>query len=229
MLSYGLNTSFREWVILAFHPPPSLYPLLLCCRERTMGLLRCPLHTPQPFSHTHLLDPFGIRTLQPLFQALCGLCLPSSHLPSFLCSGTVRVSVDCWAGSYSLVSSLFPSRRGWPWSLLLGPLTFPLRGSEASGAAWWPVPIHLHLTDINALHSLLMIVLVLGSCLYGSLLQIPVTVKHASRRKIPSNQRFPAGPFFDFPASPTPTPLHPILLGFILEYIYFLKILKINT
>lgn len=29
-----------------FSPSPFLSPLLLCCRERTMGLLRCPLPTP---------------------------------------------------------------------------------------------------------------------------------------------------------------------------------------
>lgn len=52
------------------------------------------------------------------------------------------------------------------------------------------------------------------------MLQMRMPVKHASRRKIPNNQPFPAGPFFDLAPSPTSIPLHPTLLGFILENAY---------
>lgn len=83
--------------------------------------------------------------------------------------------------------------------------------------------MHLHLTDIYALQSLLMIVLVLRLYLFGSLVQMPMSVKHASAGKYPVTSLFPAGPFFAFALSPTPTPLHSILLGFIFETIYFSK------
>lgn len=88
------------------------------------------------------------------------------------------------------------------------------------------MPIPLHLADIYAVHSLLTTVLILGSRLYGSLVQMPMPVRHASSRKIPSNQPFPAGPFFAFVPHPTPTPAHTILLGFIFEntYFFFFKI-----
>lgn len=56
-----------------------------------------------------------------------------------------------------------------------------------------------------------------------SLVQMPVPMKPASSGKIPSNQPFPAGPFFAFAPRPTPTPLHSILLGFNFENIYFSK------
>lgn len=118
-----------------FSPSPFLYPQLLCCRERTMGLLRCPFlpptsPSPHPFqgpvryAHTARPPPGS----EPRVCAVVTRCLSCARC----CAGFIGLA----NGSYSLVSSLLPSPKGWLCSLLLGPLiTFPLRGPEASGAA----------------------------------------------------------------------------------------------
>lgn len=94
MLSSGLSTSFREWVILAFHPPPSFYPLLLCCRERTPGLLPCPLPTPtSPYPHPFQGPVPSSPTARP--SGSPGVCLPPGHLLSFLCP-VHWASLDGW-------------------------------------------------------------------------------------------------------------------------------------
>lgn len=179
-----------------------------------------------PLTHTHIsyphhfIDPFSICTLHTLLRTRQGVCLPlvTCWLSCALyCSG-----FELPNGSYSLVSSSCPpTPKGGNDLYFVDLLTFPLWGPEASGAAWWSVPNYFHLTDIYALHSLLMIILVIRSCLYDSLPQMPMPIKHALRRRIPSNQPFPAGPVFAFSPLTTPTLLHSILLGFVFENIYF--------
>lgn len=101
-----------------FSPSPFLYPLLLRCGERTLGLLRCPIHTPTspyprpfqgpvPYSH-------ALRALRVSFFTLVTRCLFVPCPLGFI--GRLN-------GSYSLVSPLLPSSKGWPWSLLFGSLT----------------------------------------------------------------------------------------------------------
>jgi hypothetical protein len=85
-----------------FSPSPFLYPLLLCCREGTGGLQRCPLLTLASPYHHHFRGPFRICIVPAPFFELVGVCVPyplppppPQSLAVFLVLCTVQAPWGC--------------------------------------------------------------------------------------------------------------------------------------
>lgn len=203
-----------------FSPSPFFYPLLLDCREGNGGLPHYP--RPTPMSH-HL----GTRSVHCASFFRLTVCVPSTRLWRLSLSSLVLRTVQASLGCSMVVTPWFlPSLKRWQWSTLKMAVVY--------SASWTftffsQVPKHPVLLDdqcqfisilqtLNALRSLLMMVLALGLCLDGSLLQMLVSLKAVSRRKMPGNQLFF---FFSCRASlclhPHPNSFTVLSLGFIFE------------
>lgn len=198
-------------------------PLLLPSVARLQGGERWAPTLPP--THTHVA-PFrdqvsALRILLPSHR-VCAFHQALASLSLSLVLRTVQASLGC---SMVVTPWFLPSLKRWQWSTLKMAVVY--------SASWTftffsQVPKHPVLLDdqcqfisilqtLNALRSLLMMVLALGLCLDGSLLQMPVSLKAVSRRKMPGNQLF----FFSCRASlclhPHPNSFTVLSLGFIFE------------